>query len=85
MKADTVVRARIDSDVKEQAMSALDSMGLTMSEAIRLFVVRVAKEQKIPFPVKVPNNTTQKAIDECESGKGKSFNSSDDLFDDLGI
>lgn len=85
MSADTVVRARIDSDTKERAAAALEAMGLSISDAIRLLLVRVADEQRLPFAVRVPNATTAKAIDELERGKGKRFDSADDLFKDLGI
>ncbi len=85
MSADTVVRARIDSDTKERAAAALEAMGLSISDAIRLLLVRVAEEQRLPFVVRVPNATTAKAIDELERGEGKRFDSAEDLFKDLGI
>ena len=44
MSADSVVRARIDSDTKERATEALHAMGLTVSDAIRLMLLRVADE-----------------------------------------
>jgi len=81
--ADTYVRARIDTDTKERAADALDAMGLTISDAIRLLMLRVADERRLPFDVKVPNATTRKAIAELETGKGKQFSSVDDLMTDL--
>lgn len=81
--ADTYVRARIDSDTKARAAEALDQMGLTISDAIRLLLLRVADEHRLPFAVKVPNATTRKAITELEAGKGKSFTTVDDLMVDL--
>ncbi|MCA0054496.1 MULTISPECIES: type II toxin-antitoxin system RelB/DinJ family antitoxin [unclassified Mesorhizobium] len=85
MATDTVVRARIDAATKDQATEALAAMGLSVSDAIRLLLVRVAADKEFPFPVKVPNATTQKAIAELEKGKGKRFASADELFKDLGI
>jgi DNA-damage-inducible protein J len=85
MTADTVVRARIDSKTKERAAAALDAMGLSISDAIRLLLLRVADEQRLPFAVKVPNAATVKAIDELERGKGKKFASAKELFKDLDI
>lgn len=79
------VRARIDSDTKERAASALESMGLSISDAIRLLMLRIADEQRLPFDVKVPNVTTKKAIAELEAGKGKKFVSVDDLMADLHV
>lgn len=85
MATDTVVRARIDTATKDQAAEALAAMGLSVSDAIRLLLVRVAADKEFPFPVKVPNATTRKAMAELEQGKGKRFASADELFKDLGI
>jgi DNA-damage-inducible protein J len=85
MATDTVVRARIDAAIKDQATEALAAMGLSVSDAIRLLLVRVAADKELPFPVKVPNATTRKAMAELERGKGKRFASADELFKDLDI
>ncbi|MBX3491432.1 MAG: type II toxin-antitoxin system RelB/DinJ family antitoxin [Parvibaculum sp.] len=85
MAADAVVRARIDSGTKKKAAAALDAMGLSISDAIRLLLLRVADEKRLPFAVKVPNEATAKAIKELEAGKGKKFATADELFDDLGL
>lgn len=85
MSADTVVRARIDSETKERATAALEAMGLSVSDAIRLLMLRIADEQRLPFAVQVPNSMTAKALEDLDSGKGKRFNSADELFDDLSI
>lgn len=85
MSADTVVRARIDTETKERATAALEAMGLSVSDAIRLLMLRIADEKRLPFAVQVPNATTAKALEELDAGKGKRFNSADALFDDLGI
>ena len=82
---DTVVRARIDSDTKERATAALDAMGLSVSDAIRLLMLRIADEQRLPFAAQVPNSITAKALEDLDSGKGKRFGSADELFKDLGI
>jgi len=81
--ADTYVRARIDTKTKDRAADALEAMGLSISDAIRLLMLRVADERRLPFEVKVPNSTTRKAIAELESGKGKRFSSVDELMTDL--
>ena len=85
MSANTVVRARIDSETKERATAALEAMGLSVSDAIRLLMLRVAEEKRLPFAVQVPNAATAKAMAELEAGKGKAFDSADELFKDLGI
>jgi DNA-damage-inducible protein J len=83
--SDTYVRARIDKVTKERASAVLAEMGLNMSDAIRLMLLRVVDEQRLPFEIKAPNATTIKAMDELEQGKGQAFASKDDLFKDLGI
>ncbi|WP_123193507.1 type II toxin-antitoxin system RelB/DinJ family antitoxin [Pannonibacter phragmitetus] len=83
MHSDSVVRARIDRDTKERATAALEAMGLSVSDAIRLLMIRIADEQRLPFAVKIPNAETRIAIAEIESGKGKKVASVEDLMADL--
>ena len=85
MNADSVVRARIDSETKAKATAALDAMGLSVSDAIRLMLLRVADEKRLPFVVQVPNARTAKAIEELDSGKGKRYDNADQMIDDLGL
>jgi DNA-damage-inducible protein J len=56
--AETYVRARIDTKTKDRAADALEAMGLSISDAIRLLMLRIADERRLPFEVKVPNATT---------------------------
>lgn len=79
----TYVRARIDSITKEKAADALEAMGLSLSDAIRLLMFRIADERRLPFEVKAPNTRTLKAIAELEAGKGKRFDSVAALMADL--
>lgn len=72
---DSVVRARIDTSIKERASDALAEMGLSLSDAIRLLLIRVAEERRLRFEVKVPNAATRQAMRELEAGKGEKFNS----------
>jgi DNA-damage-inducible protein J len=83
MPAEEVVRARIDAQVKAEAAAVLDAMGLSMSDAIRLLLVRVAKDKALPFAVKVPNAETRQAIVELEAGEGARFESVEALMADL--
>lgn len=85
MSSDSVVRARIDSRTKEKAMIALDAMGLSVSDAIRLLMIRIAQEQRLPFDVKVAKPATERAIKELAAGKGQRYADVDDLMTDLGI
>jgi DNA-damage-inducible protein J len=81
--ADTYVRARIDSVTKERAADALSAMGLSISDAIRLLMLRIAEEKHLPFEIKVPNAVSRKAIAELEAGKGKKVKSVKALMADL--
>ena len=83
MATDTVVRARIDRHVKEEATSVLDKMGLSVSDAIRMLLIRVAREKALPFDVRIPNAETAAAIEEARQGKLESFESVGELMKDL--
>jgi DNA-damage-inducible protein J len=83
MASETVVRARIDAQVKEKAAKVLADMGLSVSDAIRLLLVRVAAEKVLPFEIEVPNAETRAAMAELEQGAGASFDNVADLMSDL--
>jgi DNA-damage-inducible protein J len=83
MASDTVVRARVDVEVKEKAAKVLGDLGLSVSDAIRLLLVRVAAENALPFGIEMPNAETRAAMVELEDGAGKSFDSVADLIADL--
>jgi DNA-damage-inducible protein J len=85
MAADAIVRARIDLATKERAAAALAAMGLSISDAIRLLMLRVADEKRLPFDVKVPNAESLLAMKELDQGNGKKFGTAAALFKDLGI
>jgi DNA-damage-inducible protein J len=77
------VRARIDEKTKIRATAALEAMGLSVSDAIRMLMLRVADEQRLPFEVKVPKAETLEAMAELRAGKGKRHSSIKALFADL--
>lgn len=78
-----VVRARIDPEVKREASTVLAGMGLSLSDAIRLMLVRVAAERALPFAVRLPNATTREAMRAAERGEVVRFDSVEALIDDL--
>lgn len=59
------VRFRIESDLKESAVEVLNACGLTISEAMRLFLRQVVATQGVPFDIRVPSAKTQKAMQEA--------------------
>jgi DNA-damage-inducible protein J len=65
----TTVRARIDEHVKEEAAAVLASIGLTVSDAFRLMMVRIAKEKALPFEPLVPNDETIEAMKAARRGE----------------
>lgn len=81
--ATTMVHIRVDEQVKAQATEALASMGLSVSDAVRMLLVRVAAEKALPFDVRVPNAETVAAMKELDEGLGKRFDSLEDLMADL--
>jgi DNA-damage-inducible protein J len=85
MAANAVVRARIDEKVKVRAAAVLETMGLTVSDAFRLLLVKVAADQKLPFEIHTPNAETIAAMREADRGEGKRFDSAEELFKDLGV
>lgn len=83
MSANAVVRARINEDIKQEAAAVLEAMGLTVSDAFRIMLTRVANEKALPFEPLVPNPITIAAMKEARKSKLKSFKSIDSLMADL--
>jgi DNA-damage-inducible protein J len=79
----TVVRARIDEKVKEDATAVLASIGLTVSDAFRLMMVRIATEKRLPFEPLVPNAETIEAMRAARRGEVITVGSVEDLMADL--
>ena len=78
-----LVQARIDKAVKEEEAAVLAAMGLTVSDAVRLLLTKVAHEKALPFAPLVPNAATIEAMKEARRGNLPQFDSVEDLFDDL--
>ena len=71
MTTNAVVRARIDEHIKEEAATVLATMGLTVSDAFRIMLTRIAHEKALPFEPLVPNAKTIAAMKEARRGKLK--------------
>ena len=71
MMLDTTVRARIDSNLKNEVETIFHELGLTTSQAITLFLKKVKIEKGIPFELKIPNETTIKAMNEAKNLEGE--------------
>ena len=80
------IRARIEPELKDHVEKILEKLGLTQTDAIKIFYKQIELYHGLPFEVKIPNANTKKAIKESMEGKNQErFGSADELFDDLGI
>jgi DNA-damage-inducible protein J len=69
MSANAVVRARIDARIKIEAAAVLGAMGLTVSDAFRLMLIKIAKDKALPFEPLVPNEETIEAMRATRRGE----------------
>ena len=83
MSANAVVRARIDARIKNEAAVVLGAMGLTVSDAFRLMMTRIAAEKALPFSPLVPNAETIAAMEEHLHGPLPRFDTIEELMADL--
>jgi DNA-damage-inducible protein J len=86
MAATTMVHVRVDEQIKAQAADTLATMGLTISDAVRVFLMRVVADKQMPFAIKAPNAETRAAMveaDEIARAHSARFTSADALFYDL--
>jgi DNA-damage-inducible protein J len=86
MAATTMVHIRLDENVKAQATETLAAMGLSVSDAVRVFLMRVVADKQLPFALKVPNAETRAAMEEADAtGRTRRarFKKAADLFNDL--
>ena len=81
--SDSVVRARINGQIKAEAEAVLASIGLTASDAVRLMMVRIAKEKALPFEPLVPNKATLRAMRAARRGEVVEVGSADKLLASL--
>jgi len=81
-----MLHIRVDDETKTQATEALAAMGLSMSDAVRIFLKRVVNDQAFPLELKVPNAETRAAMEEARAmmkARQARFESTDTLFDAL--
>ena len=83
MTANALVQARINGTVKDEAAAVLATMGLTVSDAVRLLLTRVAHDKALPFEPLTPNAETIAAMREARAGGLEKFASVEDLLADL--
>lgn len=85
MAANQLVQARIDGAIKEEAAAVLATMGLTVSDAVRLLLTKIAQEKALPFEPLIPNTVTTAAMKEARAGNLAKFTSVNALMADLHV
>jgi len=86
MAATAMIHVRVDDEIKTQATETLALMGLSVSDAVRVFLKRVVAEQAMPFEIRVPNIETRAAMaeaDEIVRARRARFATSQEMFDAL--
>ena len=83
MSTNTVVRARIDEEIKNEAAIVLSEIGLTVSDAFRMLLIRIAREKVLPFEPLIPNSKTLEAIKAARRGDLATVDNIDNLFTEL--
>ena len=80
------VNVRIEPKVKKAAETVFKKLGLTPSQAVKMFYRQAALQQGLPFTVSIPNRETLEAMRELEEGKDpKRFDRFEDYMDELGL
>ena len=86
MVSTSMIHVRVDEKIKAEAAETLASMGLSVSDAVRVFLTRVVADKELPFAVKAPNAASRAAIAEADDiikSRRARFDTAEDVFDDL--
>ena len=83
MRSTQLVQAQVDREIEKEAAAVLAAMGLTVSDAVRILLTRIAQEKVLPFTPLVPDATTIAAMEEAQAGNLPRFADVQSLFDDL--
>lgn len=86
MAATTMIHVRVDENIKKQAAETLSAMGLTISDAVRVFLTRVVADEELPFAIKAPNAASRAAMAEAGElvrNRRARFATAEELIDDL--
>ena len=86
MASTSMIHVRVDEKIKAEAAETLASMGLSVSDAVSVFLTRVVADKELPFAVKAPNAASRAAIAEADDiikSRRARFDTAEDVFDDL--
>jgi DNA-damage-inducible protein J len=79
----TMVHVRVNEKIKAQATKALTAMGLSVSDAVRVFLTRVAADKQLPFELKAPNAETRAAMREARAMGKARYSGAEELIREL--
>ncbi len=78
------INARVEPKLKKSAEAVLDKIGLSTTDAVTMFLKQVVAQKGLPFPAKVPNRETVRALRDAEAGRTERFTgSAEELFDHI--
>ena len=84
MAKTATIQTRVDPEIKRSAQNILNTLNISMSEAISMFLSQITLHKGIPFDIKIPNSTTVQALMDSEDGKGlQTVANVDELFQEL--
>ncbi len=83
MATTTMIHVRVEERTKKEAAEALEAMGLSISDAVRVLLTRIAAEKQFPFTLRAPNAETRAAMEEARTISQVRFTTPDELIDDL--
>lgn len=82
MSKTAIIHARVEPQTKKKAEEVLKKLGMSPTEAIRLFYTQVCLRRGLPFPISIPNELTRKTLEKSAKGKGvRSFDSAAEMFE----
>jgi len=85
MAKTAMTHARLTPEIKEQAEAILKELGISISTAYEMFYRQIIAHQGIPFDLHIPNQDTLQAMRDARDGKGKKYDSVDEMFEDLQV
>lgn len=84
MAKTATIQTRVDPEIKRNAQKVLDTLNISMSEAISIYLTQITLNKGIPFEIRIPNDLTARTLKESEKGKAlHRVSNVDDLFREL--
>ena len=83
MAKTAMTHARLTPEIKEQAEAILRDLGISVSTAYEMFYRQIIAQGGLPFDARIPKKATVRAMEEARAGKGKLYNSVDEMFDEM--